>query len=178
MKLLILDRDGVINQDSDDYIRSLDEWVPIPGSIEAIAALSRGGWTVAVATNQSGIGRGYYGVDVVESMHAHLRELVEASGGALGMVAVCPHRPDEGCDCRKPRPGLLQQIGKYYGVNLQTVSFVGDTLRDVCAALAAGCRPILLRTGKGERTLAAGGLPENMAVFDNLSCVADWILGE
>ncbi len=119
MKLLILDRDGVINQDSDDYIKSLAEWIPIPGAITAIARLSKAGWTLAVATNQSGIARGYYDLVTLESMHARLRELVAEQGGELGMVVYCPHGPDDGCDCRKPKPGMLRQIAQHYGADLR-----------------------------------------------------------
>ena len=118
MKLLILDRDGVINQDSDAYIKKLDEWIPIPSSIAAIARLSKAGWTVAVATNQSGIARGYYDLATLESMHARLRQLVAKQGGEVGLIVHCPHGPDDGCDCRKPKPGMLEQIAAHYAADL------------------------------------------------------------
>ncbi|OBY88085.1 MULTISPECIES: D-glycero-beta-D-manno-heptose 1,7-bisphosphate 7-phosphatase [unclassified Pseudomonas] len=175
MKLLILDRDGVINQDSDDYIKSLAEWIPIPSAITAIARLSKAGWTVAVATNQSGIARGYYDLATLESMHARLRELVAEQGGELGMVVYCPHGPDDGCDCRKPKPGMLRQIAQHYGVDLKGVWFVGDSRGDLDAALAVDCLPVLVKTGKGERTLAKT-LPEGTLVFDDLAAVADHLL--
>ncbi|WP_325434754.1 D-glycero-beta-D-manno-heptose 1,7-bisphosphate 7-phosphatase [Pseudomonas nitroreducens] len=175
MKLLILDRDGVINQDSDDYIKSLAEWIPIPSAITAIARLSKAGWTVAVATNQSGIARGYYDLATLESMHARLRELVAEQGGKLGMVVYCPHGPDDGCDCRKPKPGMLRQIAQHYGVDLKGVWFVGDSRGDLDAALAVDCLPVLVKTGKGERTLAKT-LPEGTLVFDDLAAVADHLL--
>ncbi|QIE84741.1 D-glycero-beta-D-manno-heptose 1,7-bisphosphate 7-phosphatase [Pseudomonas nitroreducens] len=175
MKLLILDRDGVINQDSDDYIKSLAEWIPIPSAITAIARLSKAGWTVAVATNQSGIARGYYDLATLESMHARLRELVAEQGGELGMVVYCPHGPDDGCDCRKPKPGMLRQIAQHYGVDLTGVWFVGDSRGDLDAALAVDCLPVLVKTGKGERTLAKT-LPEGTLVFDDLAAVADHLL--
>ncbi|WP_425327446.1 D-glycero-beta-D-manno-heptose 1,7-bisphosphate 7-phosphatase [Pseudomonas nitroreducens] len=175
MKLLILDRDGVINQDSDDYIKSLAEWIPIPSAITAIARLSKAGWTVAVATNQSGIARGYYDLATLESMHARLRELVAEQGGKLGMVVYCPHGPDDGCDCRKPKPGMLRQIAQHYGVDLKGVWFVGDSRGDLDAALAVDCLPVLVKTGKGERTLAKT-LPEGTLVFDDLATVADHLL--
>jgi len=108
LKLLILDRDGVINYDSDAYIKSVEEWIPLPGAIEAIAQLSKAGWTVAVATNQSGIARGYYDIATLDAMHARLRTLVAEQGGEVGLVVYCPHGPDEGCDCRKPKPGMLK----------------------------------------------------------------------
>ena len=117
MKLLILDRDGVINEDSDAYIKSLDEWTPIPGSVAAIARLSQAGWTVAVATNQSGLARGYYDEATLESMHTRLRQLVAEQGGEVGLIVHCPHGPDDGCSCRKPLPGMLEQIAAYYGVD-------------------------------------------------------------
>ncbi|MDG9852281.1 D-glycero-beta-D-manno-heptose 1,7-bisphosphate 7-phosphatase [Pseudomonas nitroreducens] len=175
MKLLILDRDGVINQDSDDYIKSLAEWIPIPSAITAIARLSKAGWTLAVATNQSGIARGYYDLATLESMHARLRELVAEQGGELGMVVYCPHGPDDGCDCRKPKPGMLRQIAQHYGVDLKGVWFVGDSRGDLDAALAVDCLPVLVKTGKGERTLAKT-LPEGTLVFDDLAAVADHLL--
>ncbi|MDD1016257.1 D-glycero-beta-D-manno-heptose 1,7-bisphosphate 7-phosphatase [Pseudomonas rubra] len=171
MKLLILDRDGVINQDSDAYIKSLDEWIPIPGSIDAIAQLSKAGWTVAVATNQSGIARGYYDLATLEAMHARLRELVAEQGGEVGMIVYCPHGPDEGCACRKPKPGMLSTIAVHYQVNLAGVWFVGDSKGDLEAALAVDAQPILVKTGKGEKTLSKG-IPENTLIFDDLAAIA------
>lgn len=175
MKLLILDRDGVINQDSDAYIKSLDEWIPIPSAITAIARLSKAGWTVAVATNQSGIARGYYNLATLESMHQRLRERVAEQGGELGLVVYCPHGPDEGCDCRKPKPGMLLQIAQHYGAELRGTWFVGDSRGDLDAALAVDCQPVLVKTGKGERTLTKP-LPEGTLVFDDLAAVADQLL--
>ena len=175
MKLLILDRDGVINYDSDAYIKSLDEWIPLPGAIEAIARLSKAGWTVAVATNQSGLARGYYDVATLEAMHARLRELVAEQGGELGLIVHCPHGPDDACDCRKPKPGMLQQIAAHYGVALHGVWFVGDSSGDLMAARAVDCQPVLVKTGKGERTLAKT-LPADTLVFDDLAAVAAQLL--
>jgi D-glycero-D-manno-heptose 1,7-bisphosphate phosphatase len=175
MKLLILDRDGVINYDSDAYIKSLDEWLPLPGAVEAIARLSQAGWTVAVATNQSGIARGYYDLATLDAMHARLRELVAEQGGELGLVVYCPHGPDEGCNCRKPKPGMLEQIAAYYGAALTGVWFVGDSSGDLTAAGAVDCQPVLVKTGKGERTLAKG-LPAGTLIFDDLAAVADQLL--
>ncbi|SDT11862.1 D-glycero-beta-D-manno-heptose 1,7-bisphosphate 7-phosphatase [Pseudomonas oryzae] len=177
MKLLILDRDGVINEDSDAYIKSLAEWIPIPGSVEAIARLSRAGWTVAVATNQSGLARGYYDEATLAAMHARLRQLVAEQGGELGLIVHCPHGPDEGCACRKPLPGLLVQIARHYDVALDGVWFVGDSPGDLAAARAVACQPVLVRSGKGERTLAKG-LPDGVKVFDNLAAVAAHLLAE
>ena len=171
MKLIILDRDGVINEDSDAYIKSLEEWIPIPGSIEAIARLSKAGWIVAVATNQSGIARGYYPTEVLESMHARLRELVAQQGGEVGLIVHCPHGPDDGCDCRKPKPGMLQQIAAHYRVPLGGIWYVGDSGSDLQAALAVDCQPVLVKTGKGERTLAKA-LPAGTLIFQDLAAVA------
>lgn len=175
MKLLILDRDGVINEDSDAYIKSVAEWIPIPGSVEAIARLSRAGWTVAVATNQSGLARGYYDEATLEAMHARLRQLVAEQGGQLGLIVHCPHGPDEGCACRKPLPGLLVQIAEHYDVALDGRWFVGDSPGDIAAAGAVGCQPVLVRSGKGQRTLAKG-LPAGVLVFDDLAAVAAHLL--
>ncbi|MBB6340718.1 D-glycero-D-manno-heptose 1,7-bisphosphate phosphatase [Pseudomonas fluvialis] len=175
MKLLILDRDGVINEDSDAYIKSLDEWIPIPGSVAAIARLSQAGWTVAVATNQSGLARGYYDEATLESMHTRLRQLVAEQGGEVGLIVHCPHGPDDGCSCRKPLPGMLEQIAAYYGVDLSGQWFVGDSRGDLDAALAVHCQPVLVKTGKGLRTLAKG-LPERTLVFDDLAAVAAHLL--
>lgn len=175
MKLLILDRDGVINHDSDDYIKSLDEWIPIPSSIAAIARLAKAGWTVAVATNQSGIARGYYPLNVLDAMHARLRELVAEQGGELGLIVHCPHGPDDGCACRKPQPGMLRQIAAHYDTPLTGVWFVGDSSGDLNAALAVDCQPVLVKTGKGQRTLGKP-LPPGTLVFDDLAAVADELL--
>ena len=171
MKLLILDRDGVINHDSDAYIKSLDEWIPIPGSIEAIAQLSKAGWTVAVATNQSGIARGYYSLATLEAMHARLRALVAEQGGEVGYIVHCPHGPDEGCECRKPKPGMLRAIAEHYQAPLTDVWFVGDSKGDLEAALAVDAQPVLVKTGKGERTLEKG-IPQNTLIFDDLAAIA------
>ena len=175
MKLLILDRDGVINYDSDAYIKSLDEWIPLPGAVEAIARLSKAGWTVAVATNQSGLARGYYDVATLEAMHTRLRELVAEQGGEVGLIVHCPHGPDDGCACRKPKPGMLQQIAAHYGVPLHGVWFIGDSSGDLIAAQAVDCQSVLVKTGKGERTLAQA-LPADTLVFDDLAAVAAQLL--
>lgn len=171
MKLLILDRDGVINHDSDAYIKSVQEWIPIPGSIEAIADLSKAGWTVAVATNQSGIARGYYDLATLDAMHAQLRTLVAEQGGEVGLIVYCPHGPDEGCDCRKPLPGMLHTIAGHYSADLKGLWFVGDSKGDLQAALAVEAQPVLVLTGKGQRTID-GQLPAGTLVFDDLAAVA------
>ena len=171
LKLLILDRDGVINYDSDAYIKSVAEWIPLPGSIEAIAQLSKAGWTVAIATNQSGIARGYYDIATLEAMHARLRALVAEQGGEVGLVVYCPHGPDEGCDCRKPKPGMLKIISEHYKVPLAGIWFVGDSLGDLEAAKAVDSQPVLVKTGKGEKTQAKN-LPVGTLIFDDLAAVA------
>ena len=175
MKLLILDRDGVINQDSDAYIKTLEEWIPIPGAIEAIARLSKAGWTVAVATNQSGLARGYYDQAMLEAMHARLRQLVAEQGGEVGLIVHCPHGPDDGCDCRKPAPGMLRQIAAHYQAELAGVWFVGDSSGDLAAACSVGCQPVLVKTGKGQLTQAKP-LPAGTLVFDDLAAVAAHLL--
>ncbi|MBJ9974490.1 D-glycero-beta-D-manno-heptose 1,7-bisphosphate 7-phosphatase [Pseudomonas sp. S75] len=171
MKLLILDRDGVINHDSDAYIKSLEEWIPIPGSIEAIAQLSQAGWTVAVATNQSGIARGYYSLATLEAMHARLRELVAEQGGEVGLIVHCPHGPDDGCDCRKPQPGMLRTIAEHYRTPLAGVWFVGDSPGDLQAAAAVAAQPVLVKTGKGLRTLEKG-VGQDTLIYDDLAAIA------
>ena len=151
-KLVILDRDGVINEDSDAFVKSVNEWVPIPGSIEAIAELSRAGFTVVVATNQSGLSRGLFDLDDLEAMHAKLAQLVEEHGGSMAAVFYCPHGPDDQCNCRKPKPGLIDAIEAEFDTSAEGVPLVGDSLRDLEAGLTKGCLPILVRTGKGELT--------------------------
>ncbi|NLY13963.1 MAG: D-glycero-beta-D-manno-heptose 1,7-bisphosphate 7-phosphatase [Gammaproteobacteria bacterium] len=175
MKLIVLDRDGVINYDSDDYIKTVDEWIALPGALQAIARLSRAGWTVAVATNQSGLARGYYSVPVLESMHQVLRDAVQQHGGSVGLIAYCPHGPDDGCQCRKPLPGLLEQIAQHYQTTLEGVWFVGDSLRDLEAAVAVNAQPVLVCTGKGEQTRTQA-MPDNTLIFADLSAVADQLL--
>lgn len=178
MELVILDRDGVINQDSDHYIKSPAEYIPLPGSLEAIVRLNQAGFTVAVATNQSGIGRGLYDRDTLDAIHAKLQGLLAELGGHVDGIFYCPHIPGDDCDCRKPRPGLLKQISAHFGVPVTGVPLVGDALRDIQAARAVDARPILVRTGKGARTLAAGEGLENVPVYDNLAAVVDALLTE
>jgi D-glycero-D-manno-heptose 1,7-bisphosphate phosphatase len=171
--LVILDRDGVINQDSSEFVKSVDEWLPLAGSIEAIAELSAAGYTVAVASNQSGLARGLFDKESLLAMHQKLHDLVSAAGGHIDRVVVCPHGPDDDCDCRKPKPGLLLELGGHYGVSLEKVPVVGDSLRDLQAAAAVGARPILVRTGNGARI--AEQLPPELGdveVFDDLAAVA------
>lgn len=153
MSLLILDRDGVINEDSDEYIKSADEWQPIPGSIAAIAKLSKSGFQIYVATNQSGLGRKLFSQQQLDAMHEKMLELVKRQGGKVEGIFYCPHQPRDNCECRKPKPGLLLQISEHAGHSLHGVAVVGDSLRDLEAALAVGAKPILVLTGKGSNTL-------------------------
>ncbi len=178
-KLVILDRDGVINQDSDAFVKTPDEWIPIDGSIEAIARLSRAGFMVTVATNQSGLARGLLTPDMLNAMHRKLYDLVEGQGGRIDGVFYCPHGPEESCTCRKPLPGLLHQIARNLDVRLEGVPMVGDSERDLVAAEAAGCRPVLVKTGKGLKTLANANteLLARTQVFEDLGSFVDDLLG-
>lgn len=176
MKLIILDRDGVINEDSDNYIRSPEEFIPIPGSIEAISRLHRAGFSIAVATNQSGIARGYYDIDTLNRMHEKLAQLLAAHGGQIDGIFYCPHGPDDQCECRKPKPGLLLDIKTRFNTVLQDVPIVGDSLRDLQAARSVGAKPILVRTGKGERTIAKNEGLDGVPVYDNLSAYVDELI--
>lgn len=183
MKLIILDRDGVINQDSDDYIKSADEWQPIPGSIEAIARLCDAGYNVAVATNQSGLGRGLFDLDALEAIHDKMREQVEIAGGHIAGVYYCPHLPTAGCGCRKPAPGLLDAIAHDFATSLSGIVFIGDSLKDLQAGATRQCRSILVRTGKG-REQEGKLLDEPCSrvrgaqIFDDLSSAVDSFLNE
>ena len=148
VKLVILGRDGILNEYRDDHVKEPSEWQPVPGALEAVARLNHAGWHAVVATNQSGIGRGMIDMAAVNAVHAHMLRLLMAVGGRLDAVFFCPHTPDDGCDCRKPLPGLMKDIGKRYGIDLKLVPMVADTLRDLLAAQAAGCEPHLVLTGR------------------------------
>ena len=175
-KLVILDRDGVINFDSAQFIKSPDEWKPIPGSLEAIARLKQNGYRIVVATNQSGVGRGLFDMDTLNQIHAKMHKAVVAVGGQIDAIFYCPHAADSKCDCRKPKPGMFKRIAETMNVDLKGVPSVGDSLRDLQASAAAGCLPMLVRTGKGPLTLEEGNLPEGTEVFDDLAAAVDWIL--
>jgi D-glycero-D-manno-heptose 1,7-bisphosphate phosphatase len=171
--LIVLDRDGVINKDSAQFVKSADEWQALPGSIAAVAALSRAGFQVAVASNQSGLARGLFDRKALDAMHEKLHALVAAEGGHIGCIVFCPHGPDDDCDCRKPKPGLLLQIAEHYELELDGVPVIGDSLRDLQAAATVGARPILVRTGNGRKTEQQLGPPfENIDVFDDLAAAA------
>jgi len=176
--LLILDRDGVINKDSAEFVKSPGEWLPLPGSIGAIARLSRAGYTVTVASNQSGLARGLFGRNALRAMHRKLRKLVTAEGGRVDRIVVCPHGPDDNCNCRKPNPGLLTRLARHYNTTLDGVPVVGDSLRDLQAAASAGATPVLVRTGNGAKTsrkLPAG--LRRVRTYDDLAAFAADMLG-
>lgn len=178
-KLIILDRDGTINRDSDDYIKSPDEWLPLPGSIEAIARLCQAGWHIAIASNQSGLGRGLFDLATLNLMHDKMNKLLAAAGGRVDAIFFCPHVPQDHCQCRKPLPGLFEQIGERFGVPLDQVHAVGDSLRDAQAAAMAGCQTHLVCTGKSEgysSSTPPENFPPQTMVHDNLSAFADWLL--
>lgn len=174
--LIVLDRDGVINRDSDDFIRSVEAWQPLPGSLEAIARLSAAGARVAIATNQSGIARGYFDLATLRAMHERLEAGVTALGGRIEAIEFCPHGPDDGCSCRKPLPGLLHRIETRLDASANGAVMVGDSRRDLEAGLAAGARPVLVLTGKGPRTAERIDDLGPVDVFADLAAFADdWI---
>ncbi len=177
MELVILDRDGVINEDSDEYIKSPEEWVPIAGSIQAIARLNHAGYRVVIATNQSGIGRGLFDIDTLGRIHEKMCLHLEQAGGTVDSIFFCPHAPEEECDCRKPLPGLFIDIERRLGKELRGVYAVGDSLRDLQAAQAVGATPVLVKTGKGMRTLESDDeLVGQVLQFDDLYSFVDALL--
>ena len=179
MKIVILDRDGTINSDSDDFVKTPEEWLPLPGALEAIARLNHAGWHVVIASNQSGLGRGLFDVVSLNAMHAKMQKLLAVQGGRSDAVSFCPHTSEENCHCRKPQPGLFEQIGLRFGVQLAGVPTVGDSLRDVVAGAAAGCEPHLVLTGKSEKyrdVALPTGLPPGTRVHRDLAAFADFIL--
>lgn len=177
MKLVILDRDGVINHDSDEYIKSPEEWKPIPGSVEAISRLHREGYQVVVATNQSGVARGLFDLNALSKIHNKMLEAIRTEGGEIEGIFFCPHAPDDGCRCRKPLPGLFDEIADRLKVNLQGVYGVGDSERDVLAVRSVGMRPVLVRTGNGERTLKKSkGRLSGILICDDLAAFADALI--
>ena len=182
MSLVILDRDGVINHDSDDYIKSPDEWQPLPGSLEAIARLCRADYTVVVATNQAGVGRGLFSLEMLIRIHRKMASSIRDKGGRLDSVFFCPHSPAEQCGCRKPKPGMLLEISDRLGIGLSGVPFVGDSLTDLEAAAAASAMPVLVQTGQGRLTqekLSQGGLSQTVRqtpVYADLAEFTDAVL--
>ena len=179
MKLVILDRDGVINKESDDFIKSPEEWQPLPGALEAIARLTEAGYTVVVATNQSGIGRGLFTAKTLEDIHDKMKAEVAKAGGKIDSIFICPHKPEDDCVCRKPKPGLFHRIMAYYGQPLLRVPAIGDSLRDLEAAQAVRARPILVRTGRGEEAVKQLGANAAFTeVYANLNSVVTQLLSE
>lgn len=179
MKLVILDRDGVINQDSATFIKNPNEWIPIPGSLEAIALLNQRGYRVAIATNQSGIARGYFDMATLNAIHEKMHKAVAQVGGRIDAVFYCPHAADDHCNCRKPKTGMIEEIGLRFNLELNKVAGVGDALRDLQAFAKAGCQPYLVRTGKGEETYNLADVPPNtIVVADLAAAVQDIIAGD
>ena len=169
MKIVILDRDGVINQDSDQFIKNTTEWKPIPGSLEAIARLNHAGYRVVVASNQSGIGRGLLDMGALNAINDKMYRVLAQVGGRIDALFYCPHAAEANCECRKPKPGMFIDIAQRFNVNLAGVPSIGDSLRDLQAAAAAGAQPMLVLTGKGAKTEAAGGVPAGTPIFADLA---------
>lgn len=176
MKLIILDRDGVINQDSEASIKAPDEWIAIPDSLEAIARLNQADYHVVVCTNQSGIARGKFSIMTLNAIHQKMHAAAQEVGADIDAVFFCPHAADDNCDCRKPKPGMLHAISKRFGIDLKGTPFIGDSLRDLQAGFVVGCQPYLVLTGKGEKTREKGGLPPDTKIYPNLAAVVDELL--
>jgi D-glycero-D-manno-heptose 1,7-bisphosphate phosphatase len=176
VRLIVLDRDGVINHDSDQFIKSPDEWRPVPGSLEAIARLNHAGYRVVVATNQSGIGRGLFDMAMLNSIHEKMYKALAHAGARVDAIFFCPHTADATCECRKPRAGMLIEIGKRFNTELTGVPCVGDSLRDLQAAEVVGAQPMLVLTGKGEKTLRDGNFPKNTVIFPDLAFAVSALL--
>jgi D-glycero-D-manno-heptose 1,7-bisphosphate phosphatase len=177
-KLIILDRDGVINYDSDQFIKAPEEWRPVPGSVEAIARLNHAGYRVVVATNQSGIGRGLFDMAMLNNIHEKMFKALHHAGARLDAVFFCPHTADSKCECRKPKPGMLVEIGKRFHAELTGVPCIGDSLRDLQAAEAVGAQPMLVLTGKGEKTLRDGNFPKDTVIYPDLAFAVSALLAE
>ena len=176
MKLVILDRDGVINYDSEQYIKSPTEWKPLPGSLEAVAKLTQAGYKVVVATNQSGVGRGLFDMDTLNAIHNKMHRAVQTVGGRIDAVFYCPHPADSQCNCRKPKPGMFERIGACFNTVMTDIPSIGDSQRDLEAAAAVGAQPMLVLTGKGEKTRADNRLPEGTLIFADLAAAIEHIL--
>jgi D-glycero-D-manno-heptose 1,7-bisphosphate phosphatase len=176
MKLVILDRDGVINHDSDSYIKRPEEWKAIAGSLEAIARLTQAGYHVVVATNQSGVGRGLFEMSTLNAIHDKMHRAVSQAGGRIDAVFYCPHAQEANCECRKPKAGLLEEISRRFGISLQGVPFIGDSRRDLDCAVTVGAQPVLVLTGKGAKTQRDGGLPAGTVVHADLAAAVKSII--
>ena len=177
-KLIVLDRDGVINHDSEHFIKSPDEWRPVPGSVEAIARLNHAGYRVVVATNQSGIGRGLFDMGMLNTIHEKMHKALAHAGARVDAIFFCPHTADSRCESRKPKAGMLIEIGKRFNTELTGVPCIGDSLRDLQAAEAVGAQPMLVLTGKGEKTLREGSFPRNTVIFPDLAFAVSALLAE
>jgi D-glycero-D-manno-heptose 1,7-bisphosphate phosphatase len=177
-KIVVLDRDGVINEDSEEFIKSPAEWRPLPGSLDAIARLHKAGFTIVVATNQSGVGRGLFSLKTLGDIHQEMLARVTAAGGHISRIVFCPHSPEDHCDCRKPAPGMLYLIAELTGCGLGNMIVIGDAARDLQAARAVGSRPMLVRTGKGRTTEAALPQDELVEIYDDLAAAADALILE
>jgi D-glycero-D-manno-heptose 1,7-bisphosphate phosphatase len=178
-RVIVLDRDGVINHDSDQFIKSPDEWRPIPGSLEAVSRLNHAGFRVVVATNQSGVGRGLLDIATLNAIHERMHKALAQVGGRIDAIFYCPHTADSQCECRKPKPGMLEEIGRRFNVDMTGIPCIGDSPRDLAAAEAVGAQPMLVLTGKGEKTLRDGGFPRNTVIFPDLAfAVAALLAGE
>lgn len=176
-KWILLDRDGVINYDSTDYIKSTAEWEPLPGSLEAIAMLTHAGFSIGVATNQSGIARGLYTQETLDKIHQKMHDCISTAGGHIQAIAYCPHGPEDNCDCRKPKPGLLTQLAKTHGFSLNNVPYIGDALRDVEAAKAGGATPFLVLTGKGATELEKHAEKlHDLLIFEDLLAATKFLI--
>jgi len=182
MKTIILDRDGVINQDSDDYIKSVDEWQPIPGSLEAIALLHRHGYRIVVITNQSGVARGLFSLATLNQIHRHMLAEARKKGGLIEAVFFCPHGPDDGCNCRKPLTGMFKDVASRLKIEMNGVPAVGDSMRDLQAAHDVGSLPVLVKTGKGKSTARllknkeSPVSPDDVISYKDLASFADALL--
>lgn len=176
MKMIILDRDGVINQDSPAFIKSPAEWIPIPGSLEAIARLNQAGYRVVIASNQSGIARELFDMTILNAIHQKLHHHAQQVGATIDAIFFCPHAAIDNCDCRKPKAGMFEEIGKRFKISLRGVPTVGDSLRDLQAVFVSGCAPYLVLTGKGQKTFETGGLPPGTQVFADLAAMVTVLL--
>jgi D-glycero-D-manno-heptose 1,7-bisphosphate phosphatase len=178
MKLILLDRDGVINFDAEEFIKSEEEWRAIPGSLQAIGRLCRAGWRVVIVSNQSGLALGKFTVEHLNAIHQKMIAHLSQYGGVIDAIFFCPHGPDDGCDCRKPKPGLFLDVARRLRVSLDGVRYVCDKMNDIKAARAAGATPVLVKTGYGAKTIAAGGVPADVPVYDDLGAFVDSLLEE
>jgi D-glycero-D-manno-heptose 1,7-bisphosphate phosphatase len=174
-RYVLIDRDGVLNHESDQFIKSPEEWLPIEGSLEAIALLNQHGYKVVIITNQSGLARGFFDQSTLDKIHAKMHRLAADKGGKIDGIYLCPHGPDDGCACRKPKPGLLKSFAAERKVNLQGMPFIGDSLRDIQAAQAVNANPILVKTGKGRET-CANNPNLNIPVFENFYDAANYLV--